>query len=104
MVGPAQTSSRDSNCCSPSLPLESRHFLDLLKHEFSLRTECKLRIKRDEAGGEVSPKYSIEGTTSSKGDFNYATIASASLVSSITTALPGTDDERKARSPLTLQF
>ncbi|MBE2283333.1 MAG: hypothetical protein IAE77_07715 [Prosthecobacter sp.] len=77
-------------------------FLDLLKHELSLRTECKLRIKRDDAGDEVSPKYSIEGTASSKGDFGYAAIASVSLV--------GTDGVipnahlPTGRSPLTLQF
>ena len=77
-------------------------FLDLLKHEFSLRTECKLRIKRNEAGVEVSPKFSIEGTTSSKGDFGYAIIASASLVG--TGGIIPNAHLPANRSPLTLQF
>ena len=75
-------------------------FLDLLKHEFSLRTECKLRIKRNEA--EIAPRYSIEGRESTNGDFDYETIAAASLSgndSRITAASLPAD-----RSPLTLQF
>ena len=77
-------------------------FLDLLRYEFSLRTECKLRIKRNGDGVEIAPKYSIEGTPLSKGDFGYATIASASLADIngiiVSAQLPAD------RSPLTLQF
>lgn len=75
-------------------------FLDLLKHEFSLRTECKLRIKRNEA--EIAPRYSIEGTASATGDFDYGAIASLSLGGPDGIIAKAHLPEN--RSPLTLQF
>ena len=83
-------------------------FLDLLSVELSLRTECKLRLKRraNDKGSETTlqPQARCEGGVSlSSGDFPFATIAAASLA--------GADDSliTKAhlpaqRSPLTLQF
>lgn len=47
-------------------------FLDLLRVELSLRTECKLRLKG-------SPTYIAEGQNSTSGDFPYHTIARASF-------------------------
>jgi len=91
-------------------------FLDLLRVELSLRTECKLRLKRttekkketaDERDTEaiISPKVVLEGGQDPTScDFPFATIAAETLVGVISTSFPGTDDERKARSPLTLQF
>lgn len=84
-------------------------FLNLLSVELSLRTECKLRLKRDDKGNTVSPKVVCEGgsSPSSDDDFPFPTIARKSLAEGdglIATAFPGTDEERKARSPLTLQF
>lgn len=79
-------------------------FLDLLNVELSLRTECKLRLKRsvDKDGTAVveQPKFSCEGGASpSSGNFPFTTIAGASLSGKITaTRFPGN------RSPLTLQF
>jgi CRISPR-associated protein Csb1 len=75
-------------------------FLDLLSVELSLRTECKLRLKRGD--GSV-PAFSCEGgSNSSSGDFPFASIAATSLAgnqSLISNAcLPPN------RSPLTLQF
>lgn len=75
-------------------------FLDLLKHELSLRTECKLRIKRNEA--EVAPRYSIEGATSTTGDFGYEGIAATSLAGD--KSLIATAGLPAGRSPLILQF
>jgi len=93
-------------------------FLDLLSVELSLRTECKLRLKRtkkkkivdgketeNEFEVTVAPKAVLEGGPSpSSCDFTFAAIAAKTLVNFISTALPGTDEARKARSPLTLQF
>ncbi|SKB02015.1 CRISPR-associated protein GSU0053 (Cas_GSU0053) [Prosthecobacter debontii] len=75
-------------------------FLDLLKHELSLRTECKLRIKRNET--KVAPQYSIEGATSTTGDFGYEAIAATSLAND--SSLISKAGLPKGRSPLTLQF
>lgn len=47
-------------------------FLDLLRVELSLRTECKLRLKGD-------PTYIAEGQNSAPGNFPYQTIAQASF-------------------------
>ena len=80
-------------------------FLDLLSVELSLRTECKLRLKRDDKGNAIAPKAVCEGGANRKpGDFPFEVIAAANLADLIAAALPGTDEERKARSPRTLQF
>ncbi len=73
-------------------------FLDLLSVELSLRTECKLRIKKG-----TQPQIKFEGgATPAKHDLPYATIAALSLASEITAAnLPGAVTER---SPRVLQF
>ena len=68
--------------------------------ELSLRTECKLRLKRGDSG---NPSVSCEGGPNpASGVFPFATIAAASLTGDaglITlAALPAN------RSPLTLQF
>ena len=78
-------------------------FLDLLSVELSLRTECKLRIKRDDKGQVIAPTASCEGGPSpSSGVFPFATIAAEDLSTVITTAnLPG---DAAARSPRVLQF
>lgn len=91
-------------------------FLDLLSVELSLRTECKLRLKRvkkkeivdgketeNEVETIVAPKAILEGgLRPSSGDFPFATIAAQSLAgnnSPISLALLPAN-----RSPLTLQF
>jgi CRISPR-associated protein Csb1 len=77
-------------------------FLDLLSVELSLRTECKMRLKRGENGQAISPKALCEGGSSpSSADFSFATVAAASLAddSLLTRANLPTD-----RSPVTLQF
>lgn len=75
-------------------------FLDLLTVELSLRTECKLRLKSG-----TTPKAKCEGGLSpSSCDFPVSAIAAESLVSKVAAAFPGTDDERKARSPLNLKY
>jgi CRISPR-associated protein Csb1 len=95
-------------------------FLDLLRVELSLRTECKLRLKRptemkeETADGKnvegeteaiISPKVVLEGGQDPTScDFPFATIAAETLAGVISPSFPGTDDQRKARSPLTLQF
>ncbi len=80
-------------------------FLDLLSVELSLRTECKLRLKRDDKSDVISPKALCEGgTKATPVDFPFGTITAETLSTRISAALPGTDEQRKARSPLTLQF
>lgn len=80
-------------------------FLDLLSVELSLRTECKLRLKRGANGQAITPNASCEGGPNpTTGALPFAAIAAASLANFISAALPGTDEQRKARSPLTLQF
>jgi hypothetical protein len=77
-------------------------FLDLLSVELSLRTECKLRLKRDDQGKIVAPKFSKEGgTEESKGEFDFATIAAVSLAED---GLISRASLPEQRSPLTLQF
>lgn len=49
-------------------------FLDLLRVELSLRTECKLRLKASSA-----PMYMAEGESSVTGEFSYRSIAQASF-------------------------
>jgi hypothetical protein len=74
-------------------------FLDLLRVQLSLRTECKLRLKRDAQGKPLSPKILCEPGAGSYADFAFASAASSLLTELITTAgLPA------GRSPLTLQF
>ncbi len=75
-------------------------FLDLLSIELSLRTECKLRLKRGEG---KQPTASCEGgSNQTSGAFPFATIAAASLAGEghliVLAQLPAN------RSPLTLQF
>lgn len=77
-------------------------FLDLLSVELSLRTECKLRLKR-EANGKPLVSAACEGGPSpASGAFPFATIATMSLAREDgeirTASLPAN------RSPLTLQF
>jgi len=80
-------------------------FLDLLSVELSLRTECKLRLKRDDKGNAIPPKAVCEGGANrTTGDFPFAAISAENLANSISVALPDTDEERKARSPRTLQL
>lgn len=77
-------------------------FLDLLSIELSLRTECKLRLKR---GENISPRAVCEGGFNpTAGNFPFSTIKAAPLADLISKAFPGNHEERKARSPLTLQF
>lgn len=78
-------------------------FLDLLKVELSLRTECKLRLKRNTDGSPIAPKAVCEGGEAPTScDLPFATIAASSLAGeegSISRAhLPAN------RSPLVLQF
>jgi len=78
-------------------------FLDLLSVELSLRTECKLRLKRDEKKNMIAPEFVCEGGPSPTfGDFPFATIAAASLAENggliARAQLPAN------RSPLALQF
>jgi len=75
-------------------------FLDSLKIELSLRSECKLRLKR---GDGFAPKFTCEGGDNpSHGDFPFGTIARASLAGDnnliVRANLPPN------RSPLTLIF
>jgi len=90
-------------------------FLDLLSVELSLRTECKLRLKRNEKGDplpisvfcEPKAKAPADAAEKKSDGFDTATIVATSLAKNdglITKAFPGTDTERNARSPLTLQF
>jgi CRISPR-associated protein Csb1 len=78
-------------------------FLDLLSVELSLRTECKLRLKRDEKKNTIAPEFVCEGGPSPTfGDFPFANIAAASLAENggliARAQLPAN------RSPLALQF
>jgi CRISPR-associated protein Csb1 len=82
-------------------------FLDLLSVELSLRTECKLRLKRNDKGSslpisvscEPRPKEKTADTDKTDSKFDPATIAGESLTNLIANAkLPAN------RSPLTLRF
>ncbi len=75
-------------------------FLDLLSVELSLRTECKLRLKKDD---QAKPKYSCEGgPQNSSGDFPFASITAASIGGA--NSLISEAHLPEGRSPLTLQF
>jgi len=75
-------------------------FLDLLSVELSLRTECKLRLKR---GNGFAPRFSCEGGKSpSSGDFPFASIAAVSFAGEGN--LISKANLPKDRSPLTLEF
>jgi CRISPR-associated protein Csb1 len=75
-------------------------FLDLLSVELSLRTECKLRIKKG-----VNPQIALEGGENQiTQDFPFSAVAAATLAPTIGTALPGTEAELAGRSPRVLQF
>jgi CRISPR-associated protein Csb1 len=77
-------------------------FLDLLSVELSLRTECKLRLKRGTDGQPLVTAACEGGPSPVFGVFPFATIAAASLARDegeiANAALPAN------RSPLTLQF
>lgn len=79
-------------------------FLDLLSVELSLRTECKLRIKKDAAGDLVKVKLE-GGTTPLEQRFPFATIAATTLAGEtgliVSARIPG---DSSARSPRVLQF
>jgi CRISPR-associated protein Csb1 len=75
-------------------------FLDLLSIELSLRTECKLRLRRDNEGKVVAPKANCEGGPDAKAsDFPFASIVQETCTEVISKAqLPAN------RSPLALHF
>lgn len=77
-------------------------FLDLLSVELSLRTECKLRLKRGTDGQPLVSAACEGGPSPASGVFPFATIAATSLARNegeiANAALPAN------RSPLTLQF
>ena len=77
-------------------------FLNFLQIELSLRTECKLRLKRIVESANsvvVQPKFRCEGSNPTSGDFPFASIADRGLVQEIQAAkLPSN------RDPLVLQF
>ena len=79
-------------------------FLDLLSVELSLRTECKLRIKKDAADDLVKVKLE-GGATPSEQRFPFATIAATTLAGEngliVSARIPG---DSTARSPRVLQF
>jgi CRISPR-associated protein Csb1 len=89
-------------------------FLDLLSVELSLRTECKLRLKRGEnSNSPIAVSCEPKGTDQTaaaeaeQSDFELGKIAANSLAGDdglIAKAFPGTKEERNARSPLVLQF
>jgi len=74
-------------------------FLDSMNVELSLRTECKLRLKR-EGGNVIAPRAKCEsGTDAQTVDFPFREMAATGLTDLISSAsLPAN------RSPLTLQF
>jgi hypothetical protein len=75
-------------------------FLDLLSVELSLRTECKLRLKRNQDGGVIAPQVKCEPSADAQSaDFPFATIAAENLTQLVSRA-----DPPAGRSPLTLQF
>ncbi len=70
-------------------------FLELLRIELSLRTECKLRLKGN-------PKFKTEGQTSAGGDFPYQGIAQASCAGD--NGLISQAHLQRDRHPLVLKF
>jgi len=85
-------------------------FLNLLSVELSLRTECKLRLKRDEKGDVVATEAKCEGgPTAEVGDFPFASIAKETFtdIKNEKDVKPGLISKAHLpanRSPLTLQF
>jgi len=85
-------------------------FLDLLSVELSLRTECKLRLKRDEQGDVVAIEAKCEGgPTAEVGDFPFPSIAKETFtdIKNDKGDEPGLISNAHLpanRSPLTLQF
>jgi CRISPR-associated protein Csb1 len=74
-------------------------FLKLLEVELSLRTECKLRLKRAEGGQAIVTAKCEPGATNQDTSFPYSRIAAEDLAKLISAAgLP------EDRSPLILQF
>lgn len=75
-------------------------FLDLLSVELSLRTECKLRLRRDDKGIVVPPKANCDGGANAEAaEFPFASITVETFTLMISTAHLPAD-----RSPLTLHF
>jgi hypothetical protein len=72
-------------------------FLDLLRVELSLRTECKLRLK-----ATSPPTYTVEGENYATGEFLYRAIAQVSFTGNggliLNAHLP------EGRHPLVLKF
>ncbi|MBE2203767.1 MAG: hypothetical protein IAE94_05480 [Chthoniobacterales bacterium] len=77
-------------------------FLDLLSVELSLRTECKLRLKRGSGGQPLVGAACEGGPNPSSPVFGFATIAATSLAG--TDGLIAGAHLPANRSPLTLQF
>ena len=77
-------------------------FLDLLSVELSLRTECKLRLKRGVDGQLLVTAACEGGPNPTSGAFPFADIASASLAGE--GGLIAGANLPANRSPLTLQF
>ena len=75
-------------------------FLNLLSVELSLRTECKLRLKRNQDGNVIAPQAKCEPSLDAEpADFPFATVAAETLTQLVSGA-----DLPEGRSPLTLQF
>lgn len=75
-------------------------FLDLLSVELSLRSECKLRLKRNEKSEAIGPKAKCEPDAGTQSfEFPFVAIAQSSLEMPISNAGLPSD-----RSPLILQF
>jgi CRISPR-associated protein Csb1 len=85
-------------------------FLNLLSVELSLRTECKLRLRRDEKGSVVAIEAKCEGgSTAETGNFPFASIAKETFtdIKNGREGKPGLISKAHLpadRSPLTLQF
>jgi len=75
-------------------------FLNLLSVELSLRTECKLCLKRKQDGEVIAPRVKCEPNADARSiDFPFATVAAENLTQLVSEA-----DLPSGRSPLTLQF
>jgi CRISPR-associated protein Csb1 len=77
-------------------------FLDLLSVELSLRTECKLRLKRGADGQSLVSAGCEGGPNPTSGAFPFSTIVATSLSGS--GSLIASASLPTNRSPLTLQF
>jgi hypothetical protein len=74
-------------------------FLKLLEVELSLRTECKLRLKQDDAGQAIVTAKCEPNASAQRSNFAFTTIAAENLTQLISTAgLP------QGRSPLVFRF